>query len=152
MDDAAGAFLSWHSLALLKELNLLPKRRTIRAILWTAEEQGLYGANSYLKDHPDELENWTAAFESDLGVFKPLGLIFAGNNDATCVLQEVTSLLGRIGATRVKRANDAGSDIGVFGSVGVPIGEPLMVKNNYFWFHHSNGDSMRVLVSLMVNN
>lgn len=73
MDDAGGAFLSWHSLALLKELDLLPSRRTIRAILWTTEEQGLVGANSYLQNHLDELENWSAAFESDLGVFKPLG-------------------------------------------------------------------------------
>lgn len=74
MDDAGGAFLSWHSLALLKELDLLPSRRTIRAILWTSEEQGLFGANSYLQNHLDELENWSAAFESDLGVFKPLGI------------------------------------------------------------------------------
>lgn len=43
MDDGGGAFVSWVSLAALKQLGLRP-RRTMRAILWTAEEEGLWGA------------------------------------------------------------------------------------------------------------
>lgn len=56
-------------------------------------------------------------------------------------------LFGSIGATTVQPTDDAGSDIGVFAPLGVPIGEPLMVENNYFWFHHSQGDTMRTLKS-----
>ena len=48
MDDGGGAFISWRALSVIRKLNLLPKR-TIRSILWTAEEQGLIGATQYLK-------------------------------------------------------------------------------------------------------
>lgn len=44
MDDGGGAFVSWVSLAAIKSLGLRPKR-TLRAILWTAEEEGLIGAD-----------------------------------------------------------------------------------------------------------
>jgi len=46
MDDAAGAFISWRALSVVKQLGLKPKR-TLRSVLWTAEEQGLVGAAQY---------------------------------------------------------------------------------------------------------
>lgn len=73
MDDAGGAFLAWHSLWLIKTLSLPTPKRTLRAILWTGEEVGLVGAKAYLNERADELENWSMAFESDSGVFEPLG-------------------------------------------------------------------------------
>ena len=39
MDDGGGVMISWQALVTLKALNLRPKR-TIRAVFWTAEEQG----------------------------------------------------------------------------------------------------------------
>ena len=44
MDDGGGAFISWNALALIKILDLPRPRRTLRSILWTAEEEGLIGA------------------------------------------------------------------------------------------------------------
>jgi len=78
MDDGAGAFLAWNTLVLLKELNLTPKR-TLTSVLWTAEEQGLYGVEQYFKDHEHELDHMDLAVESDEGTFNPRGLQFAGN-------------------------------------------------------------------------
>ena len=40
MDDGGGAFISWNALALIKILDLPRPRRTLRSILWTAEEEG----------------------------------------------------------------------------------------------------------------
>ena len=36
MDDGGGAFISWQALSLISQLKLRPKR-TLRAVLWTAE-------------------------------------------------------------------------------------------------------------------
>lgn len=73
MDDAGGAFLAYHSLWLIKTLSLPTPKRTLRAIFWTGEEVGVLGAEAYLKNHADELKNWSLAFESDVGLFQPLG-------------------------------------------------------------------------------
>lgn len=48
MDDGGGAFIGWRALSVLKQLGLRPKR-TLRSILWTAEEMGLLGAKEYAK-------------------------------------------------------------------------------------------------------
>lgn len=75
MDDAGGAFLAWHSLALISKLGLPTPARTLRAIMWTAEEFNALGAEAYRAEREDEIRNWTAAFESDLGVFEARGKI-----------------------------------------------------------------------------
>ena len=66
-DDGGGCIASWEVLRLIKTLGLKPKR-TIRCVLWTNEENGLRGSNSYRDMHLDELDNHIVAIESDAGV------------------------------------------------------------------------------------
>jgi len=73
MDDAGGSFLAWHSLALINSLNIPHPARTLRSIMWTSEETGALGAAAYRAEREQEARNWTAAFESDVGVFKSSG-------------------------------------------------------------------------------
>lgn len=75
MDDGGGAFIAWKALHLLKRLNVKAPKRTIRAILWTGEEQGIVGAAEYEKQHKlREKEEFNFFIESDMGTFTPLGL------------------------------------------------------------------------------
>lgn len=143
MDDGGGAFISAEAVAVLRFLKLQP-RRTIRAILWTSEELGLIGAQQYATRHLSEMGNFIAAFESDIGTFKPLGLDFAGSESSGCIVKEVLKLLAPINATTFRAQSDVGSDIGVFIRQGVP-GLSLNNDNEkYFWYHHSEGDTMTV--------
>ena len=48
IDDAGGAFAAWEALKLLADLGLKPKR-TIRAVMWNAEENSGAGAEPFLK-------------------------------------------------------------------------------------------------------
>uniref|UniRef100_A0A182QT51 Carboxypeptidase Q n=1 Tax=Anopheles farauti TaxID=69004 RepID=A0A182QT51_9DIPT len=68
----------------------LRPRRTIRAIYWTAEEQGVEGADTYERQHAeDEKQEFNVFFESDSGTFEPTGLDFSGNSAAQCIFTEV---------------------------------------------------------------
>lgn len=63
------------------------------------------------------------------------------------MMQEVALLFGELNATELVRQPTAGSDIGLVQDLGVPLGDLYLVENNYFWFHHSDGDWMDVLKS-----
>lgn len=89
MDDGGGAMISWKAVEFLKAMNLRPKR-TIRTILWTAEEQGLVGAQNYKESHKGtEKDEFNFFMESDIGTFTPRGLDFSGNADGACIIKEV---------------------------------------------------------------
>lgn len=144
MDDAGGCWVSWKAVEYLTKLGLTPKR-TVRAILWTAEEEGYYGANNYMKNHKaHEKEEFNLFMESDTGTFDPIGLDFSGTPQAQCIFKEILSLMTPIGATEFSTPVGGGPDISLWTGRGFP-GASLMNKNDkYFWFHHTQGDSMLV--------
>lgn len=148
MDDGGGAFISWKALQLIKHLNLKRPKRTIRAILWTGEEQGIYGAQAYAEQHKStELDEFSFFIESDTGTFEPLGFDFSGTPEAACIVQEIVRLFGPMNATQFRTPMDGGPDIDKWVNRGFP-GASLMNRNErYNWFHHTAGDSMLVLNS-----
>ncbi|KAI4458368.1 protease family m28 plasma glutamate carboxypeptidase-related [Holotrichia oblita] len=143
MDDGAGAFISWGALAMLSALNFKP-RRTIRSVLWTGEEVGLVGAFAYAARHKQENQNFNLLMESDEGTFNPLGIEFGGSDDAACIIQEIVNLLHPINATNLRRSQYVGSDIMVWANEGIPSASLLNENEKYFWYHHSDADTMDV--------
>lgn len=143
MDDGGGMMISYKALDVLKKLNLKAKR-TMRAILWTAEEPGLIGAKQYFDNHKHELDKFKAAIESDEGTFRPLGLSFKNVGPlGQCVLRETLKLTSSIGTETLDDKYE-GSDIELFSDAGVP-GLSLKNENSkYFFFHHTSGDSITV--------
>ncbi|XP_055841677.1 carboxypeptidase Q-like [Episyrphus balteatus] len=143
MDDGGGAFISWKAVKFLKDMGLRPKR-TIRSILWTAEEYGYYGAKAYEREHKkNEAEEFNFLIESDTGTFDPVGLAFTGNKEAECIFREILSLMIPLNATQFDTPASA-PDLSVWINRGFP-GASLLNKNDkYFWFHHTQGDSMLV--------
>lgn len=140
MDDAGGSVAAWEAVRLMKELGLRP-RRTVRVVLWTNEENGLRGGNAYRDAHRDELPNHVLAMESDAGVFKPQGFGFSGTDSAYALVRQVGSLLDRIDAGNIVRGG-GGADIGPIMALGVP-GMGLNVdETEYFWYHHTEADTM----------
>ncbi|XP_059620806.1 carboxypeptidase Q-like [Phlebotomus argentipes] len=144
MDDGGGAFIAWHAVKFLKAMGLQP-RRTIRAILWTGEEQGYLGAKSYRANHSQtEKEEFNFFIESDTGTFTPTGMDFSGNKDAECIFREVLQLLEPLNATQFATPVDGGPDISVWTNRGFPGASLLNKDEKYFWYHHSSADSMLV--------
>lgn len=142
MDDAGGSVAAWEAVRLMQQLGLRP-RRTVRVVLWTNEENGNDGGDAYRDAHADELDRHVLAMESDGGVFSPRGIVFAGSDSAARVLEQVVALLQPIGATGLQRSDASPeADIEPLVDLGVP-GVGLDVESSrYFWYHHSEGDTL----------
>jgi carboxypeptidase Q len=123
-------------------LGLRP-RRTVRVVLWTNEENGIDGGKAYRDRHAGELARHVMAMESDGGVFQPKGFAFAGSDSAAALVREAASLLESIGATAVEQVDQSPeADIGPLVEEGVP-GIGLQVDGTrYFWYHHTDGDTL----------
>lgn len=145
MDDGGGAFISWKAVHLLKRLNLKKPKRTIRAILWTGEEEGIWGARAYAEQHKEnEAEEFNFFIESDMGTFEPRGLDFSGNKEAECIFREILKLMAPLGATETASPIDAGPDIEQWSNRGFPSASLMNKNEKYFNYHHSDADSMLV--------
>jgi carboxypeptidase Q len=140
MDDAGGVVAAWEALRILKRLNLQP-RRTIRAVGWTNEENGTRGGNGYRDAHRAQLDKHILAIESDGGVFRPLGFGFSGSDSAFAIVSQIGTLLEKVGAGAITKGG-GGADIGPIMALGVP-GMGLNVDGTkYFWFHHTESDTV----------
>ena len=138
-DDGAGICQSIEVLRLLKDLGLTPKR-TIRAVLFMNEENGLAGGKAYAaKDRPGEKH--IAAIETDAGGFSPRGFGVAADSTIVEKIARWSYLLKPIDADRIQKGG-GGADISELGKKGVPqIGLRPDVQR-YFDYHHSDSDTI----------
>ncbi len=149
IDDGGGCVAAWEALRLLRKLNLRP-RRTVRVVLWTNEENGLRGGLAYRDTHADQLDNHVLAIEADAGMFKPQGFGFTGSPEALAILRDIATLLEPTGADSIVEGG-GGADIGPIMRKGVP-GMGLNVDGTrYFWYHHTDADTIDKLDSHELN-
>jgi carboxypeptidase Q len=142
MDDGGGSVAAWEAVRLLHRLGLRP-RRTVRVVLWTNEENGGAGGIAYRDAHASELAGHVLAMESDNGAFNPKGYIFAGSDAAANVVKDVAALLDSAGISGVQRAPESpAADITPLVEQGVPGMEIDVDGSRYFWYHHSDGDTL----------
>jgi carboxypeptidase Q len=140
MDDGGGCAAAWEALRLIKQSGIRPKR-TIRVVLWTNEELGLNGAFAYRDSHRAVLDKHVVAMESDNGVFKPHGITFSGTAEGLAVAREFAHLLRSIDADSVE-ANGPEADVWPLNQLGVPTIAINTDATRYFWYHHTEGDTI----------
>jgi carboxypeptidase Q len=137
-DCGGGCCQSIEALALLKRLDLRP-RRTLRAVLFMNEENGLRGARAYRADHDAEMPGHVMALESDRGVFAPRGFTSDANPEAMTTLRAIAGLLDEYGASLV-RPGGGGADISPMRDAGVVQVGYLPDPQRYFDYHHTEAD------------
>jgi carboxypeptidase Q len=140
MDDGGGVVAAWEAVRLLKRLGLRPKR-TVRVVAWTNEENGLRGGEGYRDAHRAELDNHVMAMESDNGVFNPYGVGITAGEGGLAMAKDIATLLRPIDADSAS-AGGGGADIGPIGALGVPTMSPAVDGTRYFWYHHSDADTI----------
>lgn len=150
-DDAAGCAMV---MAAARELIAGGARpaRTVRVVLYTAEEIGVYGGRAYRDAHAHELDRHVAALESDSGAFAPRGFSVAGDSLTVERVRALAAPLAALGADAVV-AGGSGADIGPLVERGVPGIGHRVEGDTYFHYHHSPADDLdKVDPALVVRN
>ena len=145
-DDGTGIVMMMETLRVLKQLHLQP-HRTIRAVLFVNEENGVRGAKAYAEAHKDELAKTVMALESDSGGFAPQGFMVGDEDPAAAKrlvdrVAAIATLLGGIRATRVRDSGGGGTDVEPMKPAGVPQVGLWVDTRHYFDYHHTDADTL----------
>jgi len=139
-DDGAGCVQSIEVLRLFKQMGFRPKR-TLRAVMFMNEENGLRGGLKYAELAATNKEKHIAAIESDRGGFVPRGFTVPTDAIAKAKVQSWKSLLEPYGLSDFT-AEGGGADIGPLASQGVALLGFLPDSQRYFNYHHSAEDTL----------
>jgi len=121
-DNADGAVAVMEAMRILGALGAQP-RRTIRAALWSGEEQGLLGARAYLMQHfstPAARDQLAVYLNDDPGSGKTLGFYMEGNGAAKAMFDRWLEPLKDLGATRNVIEGIGATDHVPFSEAGLP--------------------------------
>lgn len=141
VDDAAGIGITTAAAKLIAGLPQRP-RRTVRVVMWGAEEQGGSGA-AYAEAHQHEAASIVLASESDLGA----GEIFNAKLPAGSLGHPaMKAFAAAVAPLKVivsrEPAQDGGADVAGLKRLGVPVAELQQDASRYFDLHHSADDTL----------
>jgi len=142
VDDGAGVAITVAAAKLIADLPQRP-RRTIRVVMFGAEEVGLLGARAYAEQHADEVANHVLATESDFGA-RTIWRLSSNVSDAgTPVIDEVGRVIAPLGIIRGgSNEPGGGPDIIPLAMQGVPTVRLEQNGEDYFDLHHTPDDTL----------
>lgn len=138
-DDGAGVVQAIEVLRTFKQLGIRPKR-TIRAILFMNEENGLRGAKRYAELAEQNNEYHILAIESDAGGATPFGFSMTMEKEKREKVKLWSNLLLPYGLYSFDREG-GGADVGPLNrKFKTPVMELMPDSQRYFDMHHSAND------------
>lgn len=151
VDNGTGVATTMEAARLIAQSGLRPKR-TIRFMLWSGEEQGLWGSRRYVERNPELMDKISAVFVHDGGTNYLAGLGITP--EMLPQMQQVTAPLTQIAPQErpfqlyvIEEMEGGGSDHSPFISAGVP---------GFFWvqggrsiyrcMHHTQHDTIAAVI------
>ena len=154
-DNAAGCAVAMEAVRILKTLGVKP-RRTIRIVLWSAEEKGWLGSKAYVAQHFGDVETMSLKpeqakisgyFNFDNGSGRIRGIYLQHNVAVKPIFEEWMKPFHDLGMVRLALRATGGSDHGALDYIGIPafqfIEDPLDYGTR---IHHTNMDVFDHLV------
>jgi Iap family predicted aminopeptidase len=142
IDDGAGVAITTAAAKLIGDLPERP-RRTIRVVMFGAEEVGLLGGFAYAEQHADELANHVLATESDFGARTVWQLNSDVSEPGTAVIDGVGRIIAPLGVIRGGSDEPGGGpDIIPMAMQGVPTVRLEQNGTDYFDLHHTPDDTL----------
>ncbi len=140
VDDGAGIGITVGAAKLILDMNQKP-HRTIRVVMFGAEEVGLVGARAYAKQHKLEIDKHIVGAESDFGAGKIWSFETRFDNSKLFMAQEMHKVLEPLGIALGGNKASGGPDMGPLQTMGMPV---VTLKQNgwdYFDLHHTPDDT-----------
>jgi len=146
-DNADGAAAVMEAMRILKAAGIRP-RRTIRAALWSGEEQGLLGSKAYVTQHlagdsnNERREHLSVYFNIDPGMGPIYGWYSETSQEAKSLFDAWLAPLKDVGMRRNVIEGITNTDHLSFKAVGIPGFTPIQDYATYdVRTHHTNVDT-----------
>jgi hypothetical protein len=140
-DNGTGTSVVLEAARILARSDVKP-RRTIRFVLFTGEEQGLYGSRAYVQKHKEELPRISMCLVHDTGTGKVIGIGLQGREIVKPLLEPELASLKDLGFKDVNLRSMGGSDHASFEKEGVPGFAVQQEMSEYRFTHHSQADTL----------
>ncbi len=143
IDNGSGSAMVMETMRAIHELGIKPKR-TIRAVLFMNEENGLRGGKQYFENAAkrEEVHHHIAAIESDAGAAPPTGFITTYEGKSLEALERRATVLNRIAPMKFTSSKHTGADTSPLVDAGVPGFGLVPDPRHYFDYHHSAADTL----------
>lgn len=142
IDDGAGVAITLETARHILASGQRPKR-TIRLILWGAEEVGLLGGCAYAQRHSETLRNHVAATESDFGAGRIWKITSRVSPAAKPLVDIIAELVEPLGVTPgPNTVAGSGPDLTPLVKLGMPSFRFMQDGRDYFDLHHTPDDTL----------
>jgi hypothetical protein len=151
LDNGTGAMAVLEAARTLKALGWQPKR-TITFILFTGEEQGGIGAETFLKNHASEIPDMDAVLIHDTGTGKVFSIALENEYETAPLMSEIYRPLQEVFDLRPLSTRYFGaSDHVPFMKAGVPGYFCVQEPAHYGQAHHSQADTFDKVIPEQIN-
>ena len=140
LDNGCNAALVVDALRAIKASGVKPQR-TIRFILFSGEEQGLFGSRAYAFNHRAELDKAAGVIIYDSGTGKTTGFSVGGRKDVLYTAKELIAPLAQFDVKELKPDMEWGTDHFDFMLEGVPTFVADQLEANYLENYHAVSDT-----------
>ena len=138
-DNGTGSIAVLEAARILKAAGIKPKR-TIRFVLFSGEEQGLLGSQSYAADHQKELDKFQAVLVLDNGTGRITGMALQGRDELKDMWAAMLQAATPLGPLSLRSGQKTGTDHLAFIPYGVPSFNYDQLTRGYNHTHHSQVD------------
>jgi Zn-dependent M28 family amino/carboxypeptidase len=141
VDDAAGIAITIAAAKLVDEMKGKPGR-TLRVVMWGAEEVGIHGGRAYAERHKGDLARHALAAESDFGAGRVWQLRTRFGQGREAHAKDLAEALRPLGVGPGNAEAGGGADIGALRAAGVPVLDLAQDGSDYFDLHHTANDTL----------
>ena len=138
-DNGAGAIAVLEAARILKASGVRPKR-SIRFVLFTGEEEGLFGSQAYAAEHANEADRCQAVLVLDNGTGRITGMALQNRDELRDMWQQMLAPLSALGPLAVRSGFKTGTDHLSFIQDGIPSFNYDQLTRGYDHTHHSQID------------